>query len=161
VAAGNSNLVAVTVTRRGEGRDDNEAFADLARLNLQMRQDGDRITIVTAREAGSSPPGRGPATIDVTVPTGTRVTVATSTGRVSVTGVSGGLSAMVETGDIVVRWPRDVPFQLRGGGQLHSEFELTPERAGTQLPAKSAGATSASPLLFLRTLHGSIRLQRH
>ncbi len=103
VVPGSGKEVTVEITRHSRGRTDADAKAGLTRVRIETTHRGDRATARTVYPQNERQPGYS-VSVDyvVTAPAGTRVTVKTLSGDVTVGAMTGDLTAHTTSGDVVI-----------------------------------------------------------
>lgn len=149
------NTVLAMVVREGRGDSEQEAYADLTGLLSRIERQGETVTIRTWRD-DDAPHGEGRPLVQVTVPYGTRLEIATGDGDVNVSWVRGPISASTDFGDVTVTLQNGSHFTLDGSGKLFCDFELQPGG----WPTRTVGAPESAPQLLLNALRGTVRVQK-
>lgn len=100
VNAGGAGQVQVQVLKHGGGATDAAAKSDLDNMQLSLNQSSGKINL-TATHRGSVPAGSSVSFI-VTMPAGSVVVASAESGKVTIDGVQGGVTARTTSGDIIV-----------------------------------------------------------
>ncbi len=100
VNAGGSGQVQVQVVKHGGGDTDAVAKSDLDNIQLSLTQTAGKINL-TATHRGVIP-SNSAASFIVTVPAGSTLVASDDSGKVTIDGVTGGVTARTTSGDIAV-----------------------------------------------------------
>lgn len=158
VQSGAAGRVVVSVKRHGGGANADEAFDQLAGVQLRMGQEGDAIKVTTWYE-GTPMAGTG-AEVTISAPPRTQLLLQAQQGSVTLAGMLGDVRAESSGGDISVRLPAGASFALNGGGNLKSEFRLSADADTGQYLANTAEAGASVQRLMLTAVNGAVVLRR-
>ncbi len=101
IRAGGEDQVKVDVTRRGGGKTDAEAKADLDNIQLSLTQAGGAVKLIASHKG--QVPNDSAASFVVSVPSGAALNVTLDNGTVVVDGVKGAVTATAGNGDVTIR----------------------------------------------------------
>jgi hypothetical protein len=114
IAAG-SEQVEIRVLSRGSGSDQAEADRDLANVEVDIAQVGDRVIITARRKDGQVATGDSGADVELYVPPDARLELRTSNARVEATNVTGPVLARTSNGSITTRGGDDLDLDTSNG----------------------------------------------
>lgn len=138
VQAGSGREVVIEIRRLARGRTDADAKAGLSRVRVETVHRGSRVTARTQYPNERQSNYGVSVEFIVTAPAGTRVTVNTLSGDVSVTGIQGETSATSLSGDMTaIDVPRLVTAKTTSG-------DVTLRNVGTENGNVNAATTSGS-----------------
>jgi DUF4097 and DUF4098 domain-containing protein YvlB len=100
VNAGAAGQVQVQVIKHGGGATDAAAKADLDNIQLSLNQASGKITLLATHRGAV--PNNSTASFIVTVPAGSTLVTSDEDGRITIDGVTGGVTARATSGDITV-----------------------------------------------------------
>lgn len=100
VNTGAAGQVQVQVIKHGGGATDAAAKADLENIQLSLNQTSGKVSLVATHRGAV--PNNSTASFIVTLPAGSSVTASVEDGKVTIDGVTGGVTARTTSGDIAV-----------------------------------------------------------
>ncbi len=138
VQAGSGRDLVVEIRRHARGRTDADARAGLSRVRVETVHRGNRVTARTQYPNERQSSYGVSVDFIVTAPAGTRITINTLSGDVSVTGIQGETSATSLSGDMTaIDVPRLVSAKTTSG-------DVTLRNVGTENGSVNAATTSGS-----------------
>ena len=143
VTAGSGRDTTVQIVRRSRGRTDADAKLGLSRVKVEVDQRGDRATIRPIYPDESRLPYSVSVSYQVTAPAGTRVTVTSLAGGVTVRGIRGDVAVSLTSGDVLL----DDLGRISTAKTISGDITIT-------------GADMADSNLVVGTMSGSLTLQR-
>jgi DUF4097 and DUF4098 domain-containing protein YvlB len=100
VTAGAAGQVQVQVIKHGGGATDAAAKTDLENIQLSLNQTSGKITLLATHRGAV--PNNSSASFVVVVPAGSTIVATNDDGKVSIDGVTGGVTASTTSGDIAI-----------------------------------------------------------
>ena len=99
---GSTDLVSVTVVRRGSGLTESAAFNALATVQVRMTQDGDSVHVRAWREDSGPRLSNTGASVEVVAPPGSSLDLTTSNGTIRTVGFVGPIRAHASNGAVAL-----------------------------------------------------------
>ncbi len=155
--AGVTDLVSVTVVRKGSGLTESAAFDALATVQVRMTHEGDTVRVRAWREDGGPKPSNAGASVEMIAPAGSEVRATTSNGTVKIVGVAGGIDARTSNGSIVLSGIRQPFAAATSNGNVSASADL-PVTAHVETSNGSINFDGALTSGYFVTSNGSIRL---
>ena len=160
VITGGEHDVAVRVTSRGSGSDQQQAERDLAKVAVDVTSVADRVTITVRRTDQPVSLGDSGADVEVAVPPAASLQLRTSNGRIEAANTSGSILARASNGAITTRGGRDLDLDTSNGpvsvtlpqGKLHVRTSNGALDINAAQDAQVTAETSNAPLTFSGSL---------
>jgi len=134
----------------------------LERIQVEIRGEGDRVSVETRQPLGTIFGGGGHVNYRVTVPEEARLEIAVTNGRVHVQGPRGAVRASCTNGSVEIEGAQAAVEASATNGRVLARFRQVPDAGTTRLSTTNGAVTlrlpaGASGRFEARTVNGSIR----
>jgi DUF4097 and DUF4098 domain-containing protein YvlB len=157
ITAGSDGEVLLDIVKRSRARTESDAALGLERVQVTVDHRGDRATVETVYPRGRNA-FNVTTTYNVTAPAGTRLTIRSVSGNVSVQGVAGDVTVDAVSGNVTVRKANRVPQARTVSGDVRLEDVTTD---GTVAVGTMSGTIAVARIkarrLTAENVSGSIR----
>jgi DUF4097 and DUF4098 domain-containing protein YvlB len=115
VSAGSGNDATVEIVRTSRGRTDADAKTGLERVKVEVDQQSERATVSVQYPSDIRPPYSVSVSYNVKAPAGTRLTISTLGGNITVSDIKGDMSTSTHGGNTTITNARGVTAKSLGG----------------------------------------------
>ncbi len=157
VLAGSGASVVVTVERRGSGRDDAAARADLQKVDVTIEASGSTVTVRARRSDDRNHSGNSGADVTVTLPAAASLDLRSSNGEITTTGITGPVRIATSNAAVTVSGATSGIDATTSNGAITATGATGGVTASTS--SGEIDVRGASGVVDARTSNGQVRIE--